>query len=450
MDTPLSDLAFEFLEAASAPRRAHRSGTLDQAEAIRARFPDVAIGSIYAAAVLGDSASVLSILGSRPASATTKGGPRQWDALTQLCFSRYLRLDPSRSDAFVRTARALLDAGANPNTGWYETSEDSSHPPEFEAAIYGAAAIAQHAGLTRLLLEQGADPNDGETAYHVIETRDNTVLRILLESGKFNGQSFATLLCRKCDWHDEDGLRLILEYGANPNRIGIWGKSAIHQAVLRDNDLRMIELLLEYGADPAALTDDGTSAIVLAAHRGRASALELFQKRAGSLELTGVDALIAACAAGDEQSVRSLVAAEPHMRAELIRKGGTLLAQFAGVGNLQGVRHLLDLGVSVREAYREGDVYYGIAKDSTALHVAAWRARTEVVKELIARGAPVDATDGQGRTALQLAVKACVDSYWTDRRSPDSVRALLDAGASPGGIAWPTGYEEIDRLLHAR
>ena len=73
------------------------------------------------------------------------------------------------------------------------------------------------------------------------------------------------------------------------------------------------------------------------------------------------------------------------------------------------------------------------------MHVAAWRAWPEVVKELIARGAPVNANDGQGRTALQLAVKACVDSYWTDRRSPDSVRALLEAGASTAGIELPTG-----------
>jgi ankyrin repeat protein len=66
---------------------------------------------------------------------------------------------------------------------------------------------------------------------------------------------------------------------------------------------------------------------------------------------------------------------------------------------------------------------------------------------LIASGASVNAIDAQGRTALQLAVKACVDSYWTDRRSPDSVRVLLEAGASAEGIELPTGYDGIDVLL---
>ena len=76
---------------------------------------------------------------------------------------------------------------------------------------------------------------------------------------------------------------------------------------------------------------------------------------------------------------------------------------------------LLDLGVDVRALYVEGG-YYGVAKNSIALHVAAWRAQHETVQLLIARGAPVDVRDGRGRTALALAVRACVDSYWSYRR----------------------------------
>src|SRR2546426_5191860 len=59
----------------------------------------------------------------------------------------------------------------------------------------------------------------------------------------------------------------------------------------------------------------------------------------------------------------------------------------------------------------------------------------------------VDAKDGKGRTPLALAVKACVDSYWTYRRTPEAVRALLDAGASVSGVAFPSGDAEVDELL---
>ena len=105
------------------------------------------------------------------------------------------------------------------------------------------------------------------------------------------------------------------------------------------------------------------------------------------------------------------------------------------------------LGVDVAARFEEGDGYWDVAKGSTALHVAAWRLRHSTVKLLLERGAPVDAPDGKGRTALALAVKACVDSYWADRRSPESAEALLRAGASVFGVAYPSGYAEVDELL---
>jgi len=69
------------------------------------------------------------------------------------------------------------------------------------------------------------------------------------------------------------------------------------------------------------------------------------------------------------------------------------------------------------------------------------------VNLLIERGAPIDVPDGKGRTPLALAVRACVDSYWAARRSPESVEALLRAGASVNSVAFPSGYAEVDELL---
>src|ERR1051326_5803397 len=104
-----ANLEAAFIEAACVPRTAsHTSGTLAEAERLLAQFPEVATISIHTAAMLADERSVASFLAEDPASATAMGGPYGWDALTHLCFSRYLRLDPSRADAFVRTARALL------------------------------------------------------------------------------------------------------------------------------------------------------------------------------------------------------------------------------------------------------------------------------------------------------------------------------------------------------
>jgi len=123
-----------------------------------------------------------------------------------------------------------------------------------------------------------------------------------------------------------------------------------------------------------------------------------------------------------------------------------VLTRFAGNANTDGIRHLLDLGNSVAAVCDEPHPYFDVAKKSTALHVAAWRGWHETVRFLIARGAPINDLDGKSRTPLFLAVKACVDSRWTSRRSPDSVAALIQAGATPQEFISTTGYAEVDHL----
>jgi ankyrin repeat protein len=452
----LADPRSAFIDAACVPLdRGHASGTLQQAEAILAEHPGVASADIHTAAILGDDAGVRRFVESDRATATEKAGPRGWDALTHLCFSRFLRLDRARSDGFVKAATALLDAGANPNTGWFENNHQPR--PEWESALYGAAGVAHHAGLTRLLLERGGDPNDEETPYHAPETHDNAALKALVESGKLNDDSLTMILLRKTDWHDYEGIKWLLERGIDPNRTSRWGKTALHNAVLSDNDIEIIDVLLDHGADPMLVsarpdrwssTSPGRSAIAMAARRGRADVLTSLERRGIPIALDGVDRLIAACARNDASAVRTIAQTEPRLVDALKAEGGKLLSEFAGVGNTSGVRQLLDLGVDVDELY-EGDPYFGVAKDSTALQVAAWRANHATVKFLLERGAILEARDGDGRTPLALAVRACVDSYWMERRSPESVEALLRAGASVKDVPFPSGYAPVDELLRS-
>jgi ankyrin repeat protein len=448
----LSDPVNTFIDVACVDRHGwHGSGTLEHAELILARYPATATASIYTAAILGDERTVRGFLAADPALATAAGGPRNWDALTCLCFSRYLRIDASRSASFVVIARALMEAGASANTGWTETIDDP--PREIpETAIYGAAGIARNPDLTRLLLEFDADPNDEETPYHVPETYDNAVLEVILDSGRFNQRSLATVIARKCDWHDENGLALALKHGADPNFLAVWKYTPFQQSIRRDNGLIMIENLLDRGADPFLKNSlDGRNAFQMAAYHGRGDILDLLEQRGFAADFSGpdqeFDTLVAACARAQLDSARSLIASNSQLLPRLFSIGGTLLAHFAGAANLEGLRCLLDLGISPAALWPEGDAYWTVARDSTALHVAAWRAHHDVVRELIARGTPVNAADARGRTALALAVAACVDSHWKYRRKPDSVAALLAAGAIKDGIDLPTGYQEIDEIL---
>jgi hypothetical protein len=271
-------------------------------------------------------------------------------------------------------------------------------------------------------------------------------MKVLVETRRVTPENLSLMLVRKHDWHDYEGARYLLEQGTDPNYQRERGWIPIHHAIARDNAPAMIELLLDHGAHPL-VEKDGQTAIQRAARRGRGDLLELFEQRGFSVELVGVDRLIAACAKGNGELARRIAGTDPVSGRHLLEQGAARLAEFAGTWNTEGVGLLLDLGVPVTALY-EGDGYWDLTKGTTALHVAAWKGIPSTVRLLIERGAPVNAVDGKGRTPVMLAVKATVDSYWTERRTPDSVRALLEAGASIDGVMYPSGYAEVDRVLH--
>lgn len=426
-------------------RTATWHGDLAEAEAMLAADPTLANADIHLAAITGDADAVARFLAADPASVHERTGPYGADALNLLGLSRYLRLHTERTPAFVRAATLLLDAGANPNTGFWTAPPH----PEFETALYGAAGVAHNAEVTALLLERGADPNDGEVAYHAPETYDNRVLELLVQTGKLTQESLAVMLVRKCDWHDEDGLRYLLAHGADPNGARKRGWYALHHAIQRDNGFDMIAALLDAGADPL-LAKHGRSALAVAAWCGRADVLtELAARGTDMTTLEGADALVAACALGDTPLALEMAAASSEALAELQAMEGTALARFACSGNVAGIRALLDVGLAVDARFTTGDAYWDIAPGSLALHVAAWRGHAAVVQLLLERGSPADLPDAKGRTPLMLAIKAATDSYWTSRRSPDAVRMLLAAGADASRAPFPCGYDEVDALLRS-
>jgi ankyrin repeat protein len=294
-------------------------------------------------------------------------------------------------------------------------------------------------------LSHGADPNAGEVVYHSPETDDNETIKLLLATGKITEDNRLLMLIRKHDWHDYDGIKLLLETGLDPNAQRESGRTAMLHGILRDNDAAMIELLLQHGANPT-LSYEGISPFTLAARRGRGDLLALFGKYGFNWEFKGVEKLIAACARNDEQAIAGIKINEPQLVDELLVQGAKLLGEFAGTANADGVHHLLDLGVPITALY-EGDGYYGIPPKSMALHIACWRAWHNVVRLLIERGAPLNVTDGSNHTPLQLAIRACVNSYWSYRRKTSSIEALLDAGTYAGDIMLPTGYPEADELI---
>lgn len=440
-----------FIRAACVPRDtsypSHASGTLAEANDLLGTHPELATLDIHTAAILGDDVTVARLLEEDASLSAVTSDPYGWDALTHLCFSRYLRLDASRSDAFVRAARALLDAGASANTGFFES--DHQPAPTRESVLYGVAGIAHHEALTRLLLDRGADPNDDEVPYHSPEGYDLGAFRALLASRRMSPASLSTMLLRKSDWHDRDGMALALDFGADANAIGHWGRSPLSHAIRSDNRADIVELLIDRGADPTRV-EKSTTAIAMAAWAGRSDLLRLFERRGFSITPDGLDGVVVAITLGDAPRADQLVRETPALADEVRAHAPMLMVRFAGVGNAKAIAMLLDRGVPVNSAEPMPDGYHDRASNATALHVAAWRARHELVEMLIAREADVNARDGAERTPLMLAVRACVESYWVDEKSTRSIAALLDAGAEVAGVRFPSGYDDADALLAAR
>ena len=129
-------------------------------------------------------------------------GHRAWPPLVYVTHSAFL--GGERTDALVATARVLLDAGADPDASWEH--------PEFGAlsALYGAAGVNNEAAMTALLLERGANPDDGESLYHSVESRDHECTRLLLDAGApvAGSGALGNSLC----YDDLECTRLLLEH----------------------------------------------------------------------------------------------------------------------------------------------------------------------------------------------------------------------------------------------
>ena len=400
-------------------------GSLDRAREILAAHPEVASSDIHTAALLGDFEAVARFLAEDPANATAKGGPRNWDALTHLCFSRFLRLEPARTEGFLKAATALLDAGANPNTGFFE--ENHQPKPEWECALYGAAGVAHHPELTRLLLDRGADPNAGEVAYHSPETLDNRTVHVLVESGKLTQDTIGLMLARKFNWHDDDGVHWLLEHGADPNW-PLWGSRPLHYALRHGTPIHYFEWLLDHGANPLLPDKSGTVPVAEAVRQGRADVIELFEERGIVITLEGDDAFLAACARANEAEARKFAAADPSVVVRMQSQNPGMLADFAGAGNTAAVGLMLDLGFDAGMARIKPHWDAG----ETALHVAVAHGRQPVAELLIERGAPLEAKRHGGWTPLRVAF-LCLEqqSEWTPNEFTLPIaEALIKAGAS--------------------
>jgi len=324
--------------------------------------------------------------------------------------STLLRL-PGFRDRLHRCARLLLDAGADPDQSWKDRDSDHSL-----TALYGAAGKNHDPELTRMLLEAGANPNDGESLYHAMETTEPACARLLLEAGaKVEG---CNALHHVLDWDGLDMLRLLLKYTKDANDEGSGLGSPLIWAIRRRRSLAHIEALLQAGADPHAKTKEGVSAYRFALQTGLTQVADVLS-RAGARETLSIeDEFVAACARADEAAARAALAGSPDIFSRLSEAQLRQLPNLMETRNLAAVRLMVELGWPI--AVRGGD--WG----ASVLSLAVYQGDPEWTRFFLQHGASWTEEHNYGNVRGILG--------WASRNQPPGpdwvgcARALVEYG----------------------
>jgi ankyrin repeat protein len=357
--------------------------------------PGLADGDAYLACAVGDEGRLRLAAEADPGWVNRPGGPLALPPLVAVTHSSLLRL-PAFRDRLHACARLLLQAGANPNQAvgsrWAPSS--LSEPSELYrlSALYGAAGQNRDPELTRLLLGAGADPNDGESLYHSLESP--TCARLLLEAGARIAGSNA--LYRVLDLDDLDALALLLGHGADPNEPATssptadWG-SPLMWAIRRRRSPAHIAALLDAGADPAAKTPDGADAYTLALRFGLADVAALLGKAGDRRQASQEERFVAACAQGDEATARQVQSQRGDLPGALSETQLRLLPELAAQGCGEAVRVMVRLGWPI--ATVGGDWH------ASALNHAVFRGDAQLTRFLLEHGASWTEQHGHGDNA---------------------------------------------------
>ena len=331
---------------------------------------------------------------------------------------------PEFRERLRRSARYLLQAGADPNQTIGNRFPPASLAVPDETArlsvLYGAAGVNRDPSTTELLLEAGADPNDGESLYHSLENPDCT--RLLLRHGaRVTGTN---ALGRALDMPDPTALKLLLANGGDANEVGsgamrVWGSPLLRAIAVR-RSVPHVEALLAAGADPLARTPDGISAYRLALQAGLPEVADLLRAAGAGERLSEDEQFVAACARADAEEARRIQARRPDLPASLPRQQLRLLPDTVAWGSASAAMLMVELGWPI--AVRGGDW------DATALNLAVFRGDAELTAFLLAHGASWHEAHGYGDDVLGTLSWTSVNEPVADGDWAGCARALRAYG----------------------
>ncbi|MBX7083223.1 MAG: ankyrin repeat domain-containing protein [Nannocystaceae bacterium] len=389
--------------------------SLAHALALLRREPALATADAFTALVMGAVDVVRTRIAAEPGWANAIGGPLPGRRpLHYVAYSRMHASDPAIARGLLASATALIDAGADVDAPFTHEAFPTPLRP-----LYGACGAANHPAMASLLLDRGATIDDGESLYHATEHDDCACLELLLRR-RANPRG-TNAVAHALDYPGTRRLLLLLAAGADPNERLPNGDTPLLHGIRHGRSADELAPLLDAGADPNARAHfhggPGRSALALARRVGALDVAQmLIDRGARDDEPSAFADLLAACTAGDMTRARQCM---PSI--DTGRGSGDVAAfiEIVGRGDPRPVAALVAAGVPVAATNHLGH---------TALHWAAWRGHADVVRVLLAAGAPIEAREDQFR-GTPLAWAAHGATMGPPGHHAEVVRLLLAAGA---------------------
>lgn len=433
----VEELTLEFAAAVDQFVEAATEGRTDRAERLLALHPRVAGASFYTALVLGDAVAVEARLAEKPGLATAAGGPRGWEPLLYVCHTTAQRGAPGRAEGLVAIARRLLTLGAEANARFPWLHHGVRRP-----VLWGAVCVTRVLPLAKALLEAGANPNDGVTLPLAAGGGDVPALELLCAHGADVNFPWATdgaePLYAILHWAGNAvGPRWLLEHGANPDPVfAPNGETPLH-AVARKWGVALAEEIVSRGVDIGRRRADGRTPYAVAELSGNRAVAEWLLAHGATAEVSEVDRWVGACSRGDRAAAEAMLAARPGLRAEIAPEHYAALRQAAERNDLPALEAMLSCGFDPNV----GDEEMG----KTALHGAAMEGWPGAVRALLAHGASVTIRDREFKG--QPLIWAAEGSRSVKRAGRDhaEVGRLLLAAGSP--TDWEAGAEPSEGIL---
>ncbi|GAA6209435.1 hypothetical protein NBRC116601_27280 [Cognatishimia sp. WU-CL00825] len=354
--------------------------------------PDLATGFLGLQIALYDKAAVQAALWENPLAAVQKLGPKT--PILHLCFSRWIHARPDLEQDMLDIAEMLRGLGADVNDSM-PVGPQNPHPL---SALYGAIGHADNMPLAAWLLQNGADPNDGESLYHATELGHRHGLKLLLDHGAKPAGTNALL--RALDFGDLAAVQMLIAAGADVNEFQaapVGGEApivipALHQAARRMCDAPLIETLLAAGADLERTYQGGTAYAYARVFGNRAVAQAIENRTAAPLAvtLTKEEALLAKAADGMATEGAFL---NPDQLPEAYRN---IIAEILHLpGKAEHVRHLVALGVEFDRPNSEG---------LTPVQLAGWEGLPDMLALLLGLGPDLAHVNTYGGTLLSTII----------------------------------------------